>query len=113
MVEVGRLPKTWEAVRKMEDEGLKSRLFLPGLARQKAETLRWIEDRRMKRPTQVVWGYNDPTAPLRQGIPLYEMIAAGERQAYFHIINEAGHFPFREHPERFNGIVHGFIRSLN
>ncbi len=67
----------------------------------------------MKRPSQVVWGYNDPTAPLRQGVPLYEMIAAKEHQAYFHIINESGHFAFREHPERFNEIVHGFIRSLD
>ena len=113
VVEVGKLPKTWEAIEKMETGGLKGRLFYPELARQKAETLRWIEDRGMKRPTQVVWGYNDPTAPLRQGIPLYEMIAAKERQAYFHIVNESGHFPFREHPERFNEIVHGFIRSLN
>lgn len=113
VVEVGKLPKTWEAIEKMENGGLKGRLFYPGLARQKAETLHWIQDRGMKRPTQVVWGYNDPTAPLRQGIPLYEMIAAKERQAYFHIINEAGHFAFREHPERFNEIVHGFIRSLD
>ena len=113
VVEVGKLPKTWEAIEKMETGGLKGRLFFPELARQKAETLRWIQDRGMKRPTQVVWGYNDPTAPLRQGIPLYEMIAAKERQAYFHIVNESGHFPFREHPERFNEIVHGFIRSLN
>ena len=113
VVEVGKLPKTLEAIEKMEYGGLKGRLFFPELARQKAETLRWIEDHGMKRPTQVVWGYNDPTAPLRQGIPLYEMIAAKERQAYFHIINESGHFPFREHPERFNEIVHGFIRSLD
>ena len=113
VVEVGKLPKTWEAIEKMENGGLKGRLFYPELARQKAETLRWIQDRGMKRPTQVVWGYNDPTAPLRQGIPLYEMIAAKERQAYFHIVNESGHFPFREHPERFNEIVHGFIQSLN
>ncbi len=113
VTEVGRLPKTLEAVRKMEDEGLKGRLFLPELARQKTETLNWIRDHGMKRPTQVVWGYNDPTAPLAQGIPLYEMIAARERQAFFHIINEAGHFPFREHPGRFNAIVDGFIRSLN
>lgn len=113
VVEVGKLPKTWEAIEKMENEGLKGRLFYPELARQKAETLRCIQDHGMKRPTQIVWGYNDPTAPLRQGIPLYEMIAAKERQAYFHIVNESGHFPFREHPERFNEIVHGFIRSLN
>ncbi len=113
VVEVGKLPKTWEAIEKMETGGLKGRLFYPELARQKAETLRWIQDHGMKRPTQVVWGYNDPTAPLRQGVPLYEMIAAKERQAYFHIINESGHFPFREHPERFNQIVDGFIRSLD
>ncbi len=113
VVEVGKLPKTWEAIEKMETGGLKGRLFYPELARQKAETLRWIQDHGMKRPTQVVWGYNDPTAPLRQGVPLYEMIAAKERQAYLHIINESGHFPFREHPERFNQIVDGFIRSLD
>ncbi len=113
VVEVGQLPKTLEAVEKMETEGLKGRLFLPELARQKAETLRWIQDCGMKRPTQIVWGFNDPTAPLSLGIKLFELIAARERQAYFNIINEAGHFPFREHPERFNEIVNGFIRSLN
>ena len=74
------------------DEGLKGGpSSCPELARQKAETLRWIQDRKMKRPTQGGVGVTTtPTAPLRQGIPLYEMIAAGERQAYFHIINRAG-----------------------
>ena len=36
-----------------------------------------------------------------------------KRQTYFHIIGEFGRFPIREHPERFNEIVHGFIQSLN
>ncbi len=113
VVEVGELEKTREAIRKMEAEDLKGRVFMPGLQREKAETLHWINEHGMKRPTQIVWGYNDPTAPLELGLRLYEMISAKERQAYFHVINESGHFPYREHPRRFNEILNGFIRSLN
>ena len=56
VVEVGQLPKTLEAIEKMEVQGLKGSLFLPELARQKTETLNWIRDRGMKRPTQIVLG---------------------------------------------------------
>jgi pimeloyl-ACP methyl ester carboxylesterase len=98
-------PKYRESVRKMEDEKLSTRLFLPELSKEKRETLQWLEDGRLQRPTQVVWGYDDRTATIDRGIALYRGIARHERRAQFHVINQSGHFPFREHPARFNALL--------
>jgi 2-hydroxy-6-oxonona-2,4-dienedioate hydrolase len=110
--EVLQLPKYRESVMKMEEEGLKASLFLPQLARMKQETLHWLSDHGMGRPTQVIWGLNDKTATLDRAISLVQLIAEKERQTTFHVINEAGHHPYREHPEYFNEIMFGFLSTL-
>ena len=50
--EVMGLPKYRESVRKMEDEGLKTRVFLPELARRKRDLLERLGSMGMQRPTQ-------------------------------------------------------------
>jgi pimeloyl-ACP methyl ester carboxylesterase len=40
---------------------------------------------------------------------LFELIADSNPRAEMHIINEAGHFCYREQPEVFNQIVNGFV----
>lgn len=102
VLKVLQLEKHGTAVRKMSAEGLGANLFLPSLATEKRETLQWIGDGRLQRPTQVIWGLNDRTAVLSRGIELYRRIARHDRHAQFHCFNEAGHFPFREHPGQFN-----------
>lgn len=106
------LPKYQESVRKMNGEKLSSKLFLPELARQKRETLQWLNDGRLQRPVQVIWGFDDRTAVIDRGIELHQMFARHERRALFHVINQSGHFPFREHPERFNALLGRFVSSL-
>jgi pimeloyl-ACP methyl ester carboxylesterase len=102
-------PKYRESVRKMEDEQLRAKLFLPQLARDKRETLTWINEGRLQRPTQIVWGGNDRTILLDRGVEIFEMMAAQNRRTDFHVINHSGHFPFRENPERFNALLGGFV----
>lgn len=68
-VEIANLPKYQEAVRKMEDQGLKRNHFFPHLAVHKEETLNWIMQGRLTTPTMLVWGYNDPTALLTKTRP--------------------------------------------
>lgn len=109
---IAALPKYKEAVDTMENKGLKTNLFLTRLARQKEETLGWIRDRGLKKPTLLVWGYNDPTAPLDMGLRLYELMAGRERRTQMHIINQAGHFSYREHPREFNEVLRGFIAAI-
>ncbi len=110
--EVMQLPKYRESVRKMEEEGLKTRVFLPELARRKRDLLERLASMGMQRPTQLVWTRNDGTAQLDRGIALFNLIAAKERQAALHVFNESGHFPYREHPARFNECVAGFIQEM-
>jgi pimeloyl-ACP methyl ester carboxylesterase len=105
VLEILALPKYRESVQKVEGEKLGAKLFLPELAREKRETLQWLEEGRLQRPAQVVWGFNDRTATLERGIELFRMIARHERRAQFHVINQAGHFPFREHAARFNALL--------
>ena len=110
-VEAAHTPKYDEAVRKMSDEGLLATRFLPDLQRDLEETHRWLLERGIERPTLMLWGYNDPTAPLSQGMALMEFLTARQRRTYLHIFNESGHFCYREHPEAFNAAVHAFTES--
>ena len=107
--EIGKSAKYQETVRKMEDEGLKRKQFFTHLAVHKEETLNWIIQGKLIQPTLLIWGYNDPTALLKRGHALFEIIADGNPRSELHVINEAGHFCYREQPETFNQVVAGFV----
>lgn len=102
-------PAYRRGVAKMVNEGLGARLFLPDLARTKRETLTWIEEGRLQRPTQIVWGFNDRTVLVERGMELFERVARHERRTTFNVFNASGHFPYREHPSRFNALLAGFV----
>ncbi|MGH8546444.1 MAG: alpha/beta fold hydrolase [Gammaproteobacteria bacterium] len=112
MMRVAALPKYQDAVRKMEEIGLRTTRFLPHLARQKDETLGILRDRGFGVPTLLAWAYNDPTATIDQGHALFGLIARGTPDARMYIFNRAGHFSHREHPAEFNDLLHGFIQRM-
>jgi len=105
---IAQTPKNQEAVEKMArlDKGQ----FLPSLLRQKDDTLNWIQEKHLKCPTLVIWGYDDPSAKLRSGYDLFDLIAASTSRAEMHVFNQAGHYSYREHPEEFNALVTSFIK---
>ncbi|CAM3721839.1 alpha/beta fold hydrolase [Bordetella tumulicola] len=103
------LEKYRHTVQKMATEGLAERVFLPELAHQKGQTLRWLDEGRLQRPMQIIWGYNDRTAVLERGMELFRMVSRHQHDAQFHVINESGHFPFREHPAQFNALLARFF----
>jgi 2-hydroxy-6-oxonona-2,4-dienedioate hydrolase len=105
------LPKYLRSVQKMEDEGLKARLFVPRLRQLKSDTLQRLANGGMGRPTQVVWGTQDHTASVDRGMDLFHIIARRERNATMHVFNRAGHHPYREHPAQFNEIMFGLLRQ--
>ena len=58
-------------------------------------------------PMCVVWGRNDQVIPVRHA----GNAAALAPSARVEIIPNAGHFPHKDHPQRFVKIVNDFIRS--
>lgn len=107
--EVGKLPKTVESIEKMSK--LSSSVFLPHIAKQKEETHSWIKEGRLKTPTLLVWGKNDPSAVISSGLALFDMVTASTKRAQMHIFNQAGHYSYREHPEDFACVVTSFING--
>ena len=59
-------------------------------------------------PTLVIWGYNDPSAPLSRGRLLFDLISAHTPESQLHLFNESGHASHVEHPEEFSSVVTSF-----
>jgi pimeloyl-ACP methyl ester carboxylesterase len=58
-------------------------------------------------PMAVVWGRDDHVIPVRHA----SNAAALAPKARIEVIPNAGHFPHKDHPERFAKIVHDFVRT--
>ena len=109
MVEIATLPKSQEAVAKME-AGLQSQ-FEADLADKGKNTHEWIRAGGIKVPTLIVWGFNDPSAnfdPL--GLATLQLIFPNTPNSQMHVLNQAGHYCFREQPEAFAAAVTSFIK---
>ena len=108
-LEIASLAKTQEAQRRMKALG--DSIWTPSLKRNKEQALERIDARGIPAPTLVVWGFNDPSAPLPLGASLFERICARTPRAEFHVLNQAGHYGFREHPDEFNRLLRSFCLS--
>jgi 2-hydroxy-6-oxonona-2,4-dienedioate hydrolase len=113
VMDVFAQPKYRVSVQKMVQEEAGARYFLPELAKQKRETFGWLRDGRLQRPTQIVWAQNDPTVAVEGGFDVFDMIGAHNRRTTLNIFNQAGHFSYREHPERFNALLAAFVAGAS
>jgi pimeloyl-ACP methyl ester carboxylesterase len=111
-LEIARLAKTKDAQQRvgalgMDDTELGRTLWMPSLQRGKKATLEKVEQG-IPVPTLVVWGMNDPSAPLPLGLALFDRIAGRTAKAEFHVLNRAGHYCFREQVHEFNRLIKVF-----
>jgi pimeloyl-ACP methyl ester carboxylesterase len=107
------LEKSRVSAKKMVEEGLKARLFLPQLAMLKRETLNLINEGLLRRPVQIFWGADDRTSRVEGGLAVFDMIAKHNRQTYLHIVNRSGHFVYREQAAQFNDTMTRFVRTVS
>lgn len=106
---LAQLPKLQEAKKKMKVLG--GKLFIPSITKAKEQTLDLIRSGRLKPPTLIIWGLNDPSANVQLGVSLLKIVGASVPRSQLHVINEAGHFVFREQPEEFNRSVLNFVKN--
>ena len=107
MVEIVRLGKFQEAREKMRTLG--PRQFIPDVRKQREETLAMVSQGRLKAPTLIVWGFNDPSAPVKLGMDLLHIVAPVVERVRFHVFNRAGHYAFREHAAEVNRLITSFV----
>jgi pimeloyl-ACP methyl ester carboxylesterase len=58
-------------------------------------------------PTLIIWGERDPLIPARHGYEAHEKIAGSQLE----IFPGAGHFPYRDDPQRFAATVLEFVQT--
>jgi pimeloyl-ACP methyl ester carboxylesterase len=105
-------PRNKAAIAKMKDEGQMASRFLPQLLEDKDEFFMRIANDGFRRPILLVWAWNDPTAPMDLGMKLFDLIAQKHARLSMHIVNEGGHFSFRERPEEFNRVIADFVEGV-
>jgi pimeloyl-ACP methyl ester carboxylesterase len=110
-LKIARLPKTQVASDKMVR--LLKTQFLPDVRQRKYETLDMIRDGRLGVPTLVVWGLNDPSAPIVLGYRLFELLGLSVPRAELHVFNHSGHYPFREHADEFDRLLVDFVDATH
>ena len=106
------LPKSQETVKKMAagaGEPLRSEF---------GEWKKQIHDRvrnegLLQMPVLIYWGAKDPSAMLRNGLALFDVISARNPNARMIIASNSGHFHYREHPEEWSRNVINFIDYWN
>lgn len=101
-----------EAVRRIEAGNLLLGRFYPELARDKRETLTWLREGRLQRPTQIFWGLEDRTAKVELGRGLFAALAAHEPRTRLDVVDACGHFPYREHPDWFVATLRDFLEEV-
>lgn len=55
------------------------------------------------------WEVGDPYAMMRSEMGMFDILGGHEGHVRMVILNESGHFPYREHPRQFAAEVDGFI----
>jgi 2-hydroxy-6-oxonona-2,4-dienedioate hydrolase len=100
-----------DAVAALQDEQLRLRDFgIPGL---KGKIWAALRGDGMSVPSQLVWSSHDPLAARDAGYVLFQIMAKKQKATYFHLINRAGSFAFREQPKEFAQVVMSFLDSVD
>jgi 2-hydroxy-6-oxonona-2,4-dienedioate hydrolase len=97
------------ARRVMNGDGLKSNIYQNDFLFDRDQLLSQLAIRGIARPLMIVWGYDDPVAPVDQSYHLYRIMAQHQQRSHLHILNKAGHFSFRERPDEFNRALGDFV----
>ena len=67
-----------------------------------------IKAGKMKVPSLVIWGYNDPSMTYEVGIGLFKLMSTSNPKSQLHLFNNCGHSPYIEYPEEFNRLIKDF-----
>ena len=84
------------------------------LSVQVKETHGWITSGKLRLPTLVVWGFNDPSALVEvRGLETMRLLFPNVPKVQMHILNQAGHPCYMEQPDAFIAAVTSFIKSVS
>jgi pimeloyl-ACP methyl ester carboxylesterase len=109
-LEARETPERKEVVSKIERLGAQ---FSRDIKERQPECHDWVRAGRLRTPTLITWGYDDPSAtwdPI--GLKSLDLILPNNPKSHMVVFNRAGHYCYREQPKAFVEAVSGFIQSF-
>jgi 2-hydroxy-6-oxonona-2,4-dienedioate hydrolase len=82
----------------MRGMGLFEDVFQPLLRADREALFARLERSAFPRPLFIIWGHNDPPAPLSMGDRLYDLVVTHAPRTQLHVLNEAGHYSRSSEP---------------
>ncbi|EBA07996.1 alpha/beta fold hydrolase [Sagittula stellata] len=111
-LEILATPKIRKAIARMGPGGYRVKHFLPDLAKDREELFMRLANEPLQRRVQILWAYNDPTAPIEMGYSLFELIAKHQPRTSIHIVNQSGHSLYRERFENFIRVLKDHLEGV-
>jgi pimeloyl-ACP methyl ester carboxylesterase len=105
-------PAFMDMRRRLLQGGVFDRVVRPSAAKARVNTWTRLREEGLPVPALLIWGANDPLAPIENARALFGLIAPRQTVAHLRLIGRAGAMPFREQPASFNEILGGFIRAI-
>ena len=87
---------------------MRESVWMPSILAARARALEDVDARGVRAPTLLVWGADDPSAPLPLASALRERLAARSGEVDLHVLSRAGHYCFRERAAAFERLLAGF-----
>ncbi|WP_213454351.1 alpha/beta fold hydrolase [Rhizomonospora bruguierae] len=110
-LDVWRSARAAAAREAMADEQTRTG-FLRDVDRLRQTVLQAIDRGELRADVLVVWGREDPSAPLARGLELFHLLAdSPDRDVRLHVVNHAGHYAFRERADEVSAVVAGFAAA--
>jgi 2-hydroxy-6-oxo-6-(2'-carboxyphenyl)-hexa-2,4-dienoate hydrolase len=103
---LSQLPKMIEAGKQMGKHSMSP--GHPVYRALKKKALEDIKAGKLKMPTRVMWGYNDPSSTYEVGIELFRYVSGKVPGSGLLLFDECGHSPYIEYPELFNRTIKSF-----
>ena len=110
------LPKHQQAREKMGDRRMDRHLlwhrFRADLITQQELMRPRIAKEGLPCPLLLLWGFDDPSAKLEPtGMDAMRLLLPAAPRSEFHVFKNAGHYVYREQPQRFVAVVQDFLKD--
>lgn len=106
-------PKIRAAIERMGPGGYRVKHYLPGLVKAREELFMRLKHEPLKRRVQIIWAFNDPTAPIEMGYNLFALIALHQPHVAMHVVNQSGHSAYRERFEPFMRVLGKHLEAVD
>lgn len=105
-------PGHQQLVQRMAANPVEAEELAASIMRAKFQFFKTAREGGIKVPVQLICAKDDPQVSVEQSLWLFQILARGQRNTQFQILNRTGSFPFREQGAQFCSLLDAFVSAV-